>query len=365
MEEVGVKPRSPVRVPVLVVADWDADGATAAAMIYYAQWYKGLYPLHGRHDVFVTPSGPRGLPETITSIIGEHGCPQALVVLDIPLTEKVYTLLLELARKCKATRIIYVDHHYSTIYGARKLYQLSEEVYIGHKPTAILTFNLLRSMGLRKLTPRLQAFMEAVGVLEKGGVRAKRGLEKIVKMAASISKASTVLRDKSMWVSLVKWLASPLPQETPVDMKVVQEVLEVAKKSDRELEEKAKELAFTARRVGFIKLVDARGKWSGRGASALASKLYRILRQPIALLVRRDDGVELLIVRSRGSSAYRIAVGMLERGLAENIGGHSSLAVVRLRPSIDMKTLEDALRRLSFEAERARRRRQGVRSSPR
>ncbi len=332
MEEEA-RAKTAIRIPVFVIADWDADGATAAAMIYYAQKFKGIYPIRGKVEVGLAPSGPRGFTDTLKEFLIQYCCPKVLVVLDIPFTDKVYTTLLEFSRTCKDSRIVYIDHHYSTMYSSIKLYKLTEEVYLGHKPTAILTYNLLRSVGLRKLTPRLEAFMNAVGVLEKGGI--KRGeLDEIVRIAASISKASTVLRDKELWIKLVKWLSSPLPEQSPVSIETINRVLEIAAKSDKELEEKAKELAFSARRIGFIKFIDARRKWKGRGASALASKLYKVLRQPIALLTERDDGVKLLIIRSKGASAYRIATGLLSEGIAENIGGHSSLAVVRLKDGV-------------------------------
>ncbi len=341
------KSKSLAGVPVVVIADWDADGATSAAMIYYAQRYKGIYPLRGSSEVDLYPSGPRGFPDALAKATEGKVCPKALVVLDIPLADTVYNALKKFMARCKETRLIYIDHHYSTLHEASKLYELTEEALLGHKPTAILTYNLLHSMGLKKLTPRLEAFMRAVGVLEKER-KPSKSEDKLVKLAASISKATTVLRDESLWRKLVLWLASPLPSETPFDMKLVERVLEVARKSDEEIEEKAKMLAFEARRVGYIKFVDARGKWSGRGASALASKLYKILKQPVAVLVERDDGVKLLIVRTRGTSAYKLAVGLMKEGVAENIGGHSSLAVARLKRDIDINKLLDVLRRLSL-----------------
>ncbi len=348
MEE---KRRSLAPRGVSVIADWDADGATSAAMIVYAQEHRHLYPLRGRHSVEAYPSGPRGFPDALREACTPE-CPEALVVLDIPFTERVYASLKAMEKRCGSTRVIYIDHHYSSLYAVNRLQELTEEVYLGHKPTAILTYNILASLGLRKLTPRLAAFMKAVGVLEKSR-KPTPGEVRIIRLAASISKASTVLRDRELWLRLVRWLASPLPAGTPVDMKVIRRVLEVAEKTDKEIEERAKELAFSARRVGFIKFVDARGRWRGRGASALASKLFKILHQPVALLVRRDDGAELLIIRTRGVKAYRIAVGLLRQGLADNIGGHSSLAVVKLVQGVDMGRLEEALRRLSFKAERA------------
>jgi hypothetical protein len=342
--------RSAVRVPVLVLADWDADGATSAAMIYYAQYYRKIYPLRGRHDVALEPTGPRGLPDALKRYLEGFGCPEALVVLDVPLTEKVLEALKDYARSCGGSRLIYIDHHFSTLYMSRELYRLSEEVYLGHKPTAILTYNLLRSLGVQRLTPRLQAFVNAVGVLERSRRPASEAEARVVKLAASVSKASTVLRDAELWRRLVKWLASPLPQDLPIDREAVEKALRVAEESDRKLLEEARELAFSARRVGYFKFIDARKAWKGRrGASALASKLYRILRQPVAVLVEREDGTLLLILRSRGRGAYRVAVGLLKEGFAENIGGHGGLAVIKLKSSVNIEELLDRLRRLSLK----------------
>ncbi|MET1101528.1 MAG: DHH family phosphoesterase [Pyrodictiaceae archaeon] len=344
-----LKPRSLVNIPVAVIADWDADGATSSAMIYYAQYHKGKYPLEGRHEVSLEPSGPRGFPDAVKNILERGGCPRVLLVLDIPFVDAIYNTLVDLYSKCKGLRIVYIDHHYSTIYSSEKLYRLTEEVIVGHRPTALLTYNLLRSVGLQRLTPRLQAFINAVSVLEKER-KPKPGEDKMVRMAASISKATTVLRDIELWRKVVLWLASPTPAEAPLSMDVVKRVLEVARKSDQEIEALAKDLVFKARRVGFIKFIDARKEWKSRGASALASKLYKMLRQPLALLVERDDGVKLLIIRTKGTKAYKIAVGLLAENIAENIGGHTSLAVVRLKQGVSIDRLEEALRRLSFKA---------------
>ena len=57
-EKGSWKPRSLVRIPVAVIADWDADGVTSAAMLFYAQRHRGVYPLQGRQEVSLEPSGP-------------------------------------------------------------------------------------------------------------------------------------------------------------------------------------------------------------------------------------------------------------------------------------------------------------------
>ena len=342
------KPRTLVRYPVVVVADWDADGATSAAMVYYAQHYKGVFPLQGRHEVLLEPSGPRGFPELLSQIVSTYGCPRVLVVLDIPLTDTVHNTLREFTSTCSTSRLIYIDHHFSTLYSLRKLNELSEEVFVGHKPTAILVFQLLRSLGVRHVTPRLTAFIKAVGVLERSGRPLTEAENKVVRLAASISKASTVMHDRELWRKLVRWLASPLPQDAPIDMATVDRVVKIAERSDAEVLEKARDLAFAARRVGFIRFVDARGKWKGRGGSALASKLYKVLRQPVAVLVERDDGSRLLIIRTRGKGAYRMALGLMREGVGENVGGHSGLAIVKLKDNVDDKILLDVIRKLSL-----------------
>ena len=102
----------------------------------------------------------------------------------------------------------------------------------------------------------------------------------------------------------------------PFDRKLVEKIVKIAEESDKEIVEKAKELAITARRIGYIRFIDARGKWESRGSSALASKLYKVLKQPVALLIERDDGVKLLIIRSKGRGAYRVATGLVKEGIA-------------------------------------------------
>ncbi len=342
--------------PVQVFADWDADGVVSAALVYYAQRYRGRFPLNEKADVGLWPGGPRSTPRNVEEVIGIYrrtrSAPKVAVFLDIPLTPTVLEAIRRLQKEIPGIRVVYVDHHYSTLVHAKKLYQVSEEVYIGHRPTAILVYNILRSLGIRHVTPRLEAFMRAVGVLERDRRAAgERVADKVVKLAASLSKATAVTRDAELWRRLVTWLASPLPQPAPVDQGLIERVTRIAEESDRRLEEQAKLLAPSARRVGFIKLVDIRGRWRERGVSALASKLYKILRSPVAVLTDAP-GYTMLVIRAPGGLAYRMALLLMKEGVAENIGGHGSIAIVRLRKIDDQRLLE-LLRRVSFEAQRA------------
>ena len=343
--------------PVQVFADWDADGVVSAALVYYAQRYRGRFPLPEKADVGLWPGGPRSTLKNIEAVIDEYkrtrSAPKAVVFLDIPLTPQVLEAIKRLQREIPGVRVIYVDHHYSTLANAKRLYELVEEAYLGHRPTAILVYNILRSLGIRHVTPRLEAFMRAVGVLERDKAAARARVEdRIVKLAASLSKATAVTRDAELWRRLVVWLASPLPQPAPVDQGLIERVTRIAEESDRRLEEEAKLLAPSARRLGFLKLIDIRGKWSGRGVSALASKLYKILRGPVAVLADAP-GYPILVVRAPGRIAYRMAMLLVKEGVAENIGGHGSLAIVRLRRDVDDAKLFEVLRRVSFEAQRA------------
>ncbi len=333
---------------VAIYADWDTDGATSAAMIYYSQYHKRIYPIRGRTEIYLKPSDARSIVEELKNL---DRCYTAVTILDIPLTKSLFNSLVELNRRCKNTRLIYIDHHYSTLYLSRRLENITEEVFLGYKPTAVLTFNLLRSLGVKTLTPRLKAFMTAVGILERSPESKVKISRELVKLAASISKASNILKNEEIWRKLVKWLANPLPQDLPIDRKVLEEVKKIAEESDRELKDAANELAFIARRTGYIKFVDARKQWKKRGASALASALYRKFRQPVALLVEKTDPSPrlLLIIRTKNRGAYKIAIGFLRSKLAEEIGGHGNIAIIRLKKEVKIEDIENTLRKLSLK----------------
>ncbi|WP_244403901.1 phosphoesterase [Pyrolobus fumarii] len=343
-----------------IFADWDADGVVSAALIYYAQRYRGKFPLPGeKADIGLWPGGPRStlrnIEELLERVRRTRREPRVAVFLDIPLTPQMLEALKTLQRELTNIRIVYIDHHYSTLANAKKLYEVVEEAYLGHRPTAVLVYNLLRSLGVRHVTPRLEAFMRAVGVLERDKV-AGQVEDRIVKLAASLSKATAVTRDAELWRRLVVWLASPLPSPAPVDQNLIERVVKIAQESDREIEEKAKLLAPSARRVGFLKVIDVRGRWEGRGVSALASKLYKIVRGPVAVIANAGEH-SIIVIRAPGKLAYRMALLLVKKGLGDNIGGHGSLAIVRLKPEVETNKLLEELRRISFEAQRSTRRR--------
>lgn len=329
---------------VLVIGDWDADGVVSAAIIYYLQEKLGLYPIKQRLEVILEPSGPRGLKVKLERV---EESPRALVILDIPYIHGLDEVL-EVFKRRHQPHITYIDHHLSTIYVARRLGEVVDDLVVGSSPTVILAYNLAKSLGAR-LTPRLEAFVKAVALMEKGA-RISGSLKGMVRLAASISKALTVTRDPDYWRQLVKWLASPLIIPQPLVRKeVIEKALKLSEETDRRVKELAMELALSARTIGYIKFVDARRKWRGRGSTALASKLYHILRQPVAVLVAGREDHLLLIVKAKRGGASRVARVFYDRGLVVDIGGHESLAIMRLKKGLPLETILKVLREASLK----------------
>jgi single-stranded DNA-specific DHH superfamily exonuclease len=342
---------------VAVIADWDADGVVSAALALFAQHSKGVFPLKERTKPCLIPSGPR----SIKRIEEQNLCWPVVMILDVPFTSEVEEVIKYL-RDCGA-KIYYFDHHSSTIEAAR---MLDEEygvfVVVGRSPTSVILQHFLEGLGV-KVTPRLREFVKAVAALE-GGKRkpAKEEVpEGIITLAASISKALNQLRDEETWRRYVKWVANPLPFEDaklPSKLRniadettsLVKAGMDLSRESDKRIKETAMSLAMASRNLGFVKFIDARGKWEGRGASALASSIYKIVNMPIALLIEKEDGSRLLIIRSGRGEAEKIMRKLNEDGIVEDMGGHRNIAVARLSDSVTERALEKHLRRASFEA---------------
>ncbi|MCE4621302.1 MAG: phosphoesterase [Desulfurococcales archaeon] len=339
---------------VLVIGDWDADGVVSAAMIVYVQEKLGAYPFKGRVNVDIEPAGPRSIGEVLYQT---SGCWEYVVIVDIPFTSEVESFLSEYrSRGCRGA-IFYFDHHPSTIENATSIEEkYGVTVVTGRSATSVLLLRYLEGMGI-KLSGRLRSYATAVAHLEGRRWREAGSVdEKLVSLVASISKTLNVLRDREVWRKYVKWMASPLPLEPPKikiegeKEELLRKGLELSKEADEEAKRAAMELAFSAVNLGYAKLVDARGKWRKRGASALASWLYKIIGQTIVLLVERHDGVPLVIIRSNGGVAKRTAEKLLARGLVEDVGGHGNLAISRLPRDFDLEKLKEHLRRALLEA---------------
>lgn len=341
---------------VAVIADWDADGVVGAALIYFAQEKRGIFPVEKKEKVCLIPAGPRSIVEKV----GDK-CWERVVIVDIPLTQDVETVIANLKEKCNA-KIYYFDHHSSTL---SKMAELEEKYgvfgVVGRSSSAVIIKRFLEGMGL-KLTQRLRDFVAAVAVLEGGRRHVKEEVSrKLVTLAASISKMLNQTRNKEAWVKYVKWIANPLPFEDPgiklkLDEKVnlVEAGVELSEQADKETKDVALQLAMSAVNLGYLKFIDARDKWKKRGASALASAIFKIVNMPVALLVEKSDGSRLLIIRSGHGEAMDLIEILHNQGIVVDTGGHGNIAVAKVEDTVTVAELKKSLRRAVVELIRKR-----------
>ncbi|MCX8196314.1 MAG: phosphoesterase [Acidilobaceae archaeon] len=332
---------------VAVIGDWDADGIVAAAQFVYTQETLGAFPLRGRVHVDLIPSGPRGFRDKVLGRCWEH-----LIIVDIPFTADVQAGLEDLESRCKFD-LYYFDHHDTTARNKGLLEgKFKALVIVGPHSTSHLVRSFLEKMGI-KLTPRLRQFIEAVDYIE-GGPRLHNNSEGAIKIVVSMSKRLNITKSQEEWQKFVRWLASPIPfdelelalgRDAP---EIITESLRTSKEADEELREIAMNFAISAKRVGFVRLVDARGKWAGRGASALASAIHKTVKEPVVLLVSKDDGTTLVIVRSSRGEAERIVRHLFDSGVVEDKGGHQNIAIARLSKGVSVAELEKVLLRASL-----------------
>ncbi|MEB3844666.1 MAG: phosphoesterase [Desulfurococcales archaeon] len=351
---------------VAIIADWDADGVVSAALLLYAQEVKGVFPLKKRTKVCLIPSGPR----SITKIKESGECWPIIVILDIPYTQEVDEVLNHLKEHC-GSKIYYFDHHKTTIEAMPKIEEkYNVYVVVGRSPTSVLLQRFLEGLNVR-ITPRLREFVKAIAVLE-GNKHLKKEVdasEGIVRLAASISKALNQTRSSEAWAKYVRWVSNPIPFEdikirvrtprteennasTARKRSLLKVGMEISQVSDKEVKEAARELAMSAKNLGYVKFVDARGRWEKRGSSALASAIYKIVNFPVAVLVEKEEGNRLLIIRSGRGEAESIMSELYKMGIVEDTGGHRNIAVARLKDIVTINMLERSLRKASFYAAR-------------
>lgn len=333
---------------VAVIADWDADGTVSAAQIVYSQESLGLFPVRSKIPVDLLPSGPRGVREKV-----EERCWDVILIMDIPFIQEVDAALSSIFARCAPT-LYYFDHHDVTIRNKRVLEEkYSASVTVGNSSTAFLVKSFLEKLGMRP-TPRLRQFIEAVDHIEGGNRRRNGANERIIRLTVSISKYLNITKSQEMWQRYVRWLASLLPfdeldiifgKEVP---ELINESLKTSQEADEGLKSIAMSFAMSAKKVGYVRLVDARDKWSGRGASALASAIHKMLAEPLVLLVSREDGVSLLIARSSRGEAEAIVRYLYEAGIVEDKGGHQNIAIARLTKGIPIEEIEVALIKASL-----------------
>ncbi|MGC9009437.1 MAG: hypothetical protein ACP5I7_02330 [Sulfolobales archaeon] len=318
---------------VLVVADWDADGAVAAATILYSQKYECAYPIKRCLDVDLRPSEPYGAFKNLSSSL----CYDALAILDIPIIKISYEYLREYRLKCGETKIIYADHHMSTHRELHRFMDLIDEPLVGYVPTSKILYDKILLEGASK-NPRLEKFVLTIYYMDQG-LKVPSDLKNIMRLLSSISKYMAHKKDSSSWIKVVEWLA-PKYIHSSLDPDVLQRMISLSEELDRELKNYANELAVSAQKLGLFRYVDARRKWRRKGASSLASALYRIFRAPIVVSVLdpHEENKIILIIKFPGK-AYKVATLLEREGLIENVGGHPSLVIVKLNADNLIKVL--------------------------
>jgi len=173
---------------------------------------------------------------------------------------------------------------------------------------------------------------------------------KLFQLTSMFSKALTAIRDENLWTRIVDWLASPTPLPMPLGEEVLKKVKKIIEDRDKEIKDKALDLAMGAMKIGELRFVDARTAWKKRGGTALASKISSILKAPVAVLIDTNKNYTLLIIKAPRGKAYRIAKFLVGEGLALDIGGHPNLAIVKLPKNPDKKLLIDKLREAEYYA---------------
>jgi len=328
---------------VFVAGDWDADGVIAAALILYAQERLGKYPLESKAIVTLKPLDPERFKFLAKEFKANY---DAAVFLDIPYYPGMEKALSLLKKHFGVKRIVFVDHHISSINYKKSLEEHVDELYVGQEPTAMIVYRVLEDRGIT-IFRRLKTFVETVTYMDRGA-RVPSSYMKMFELVSLFSKALTVKRNEEIWIKLVRWLANPMPVPMPLDRNILEKVKEAVRKRDEELKNVATDLALTARKVGYIKFVDARNVWKKRGATALASKIAHILKSPVAVLFRTNKNYMLLIIKAPRGGAYRVAKYLLGEGYAEDIAGHPNLAIVRVPESTDINDLLKALQKASL-----------------
>jgi single-stranded DNA-specific DHH superfamily exonuclease len=308
---------------VAIIADWDADGAVSAAVLVYSQKYEGVYPVKKSLDIDLYPSEPYGAFKRLDTLY----CYESLVFLDIPVIKISIDQILIYRDRCKDTKIIYIDHHLSTHRELDKLMKIVDEALVGYVPTSKIAYDRILMAGART-NQRLEKFVSTIYYMDQG-LKVPEDLRRIMRLLADVSKYMAYKKDEETWIKIVNWMA-PRIVHSYLDHNVLTKIRGYVEKIDQEMKSFANEIAVSAQRIGVFRFIDARKKWRRKGASSLASVLYRIFRAPVAVIVSdpHEPDKALLIIKYPGK-AYKIARYIEERGLLISIGGHPSLAIIR------------------------------------
>ena len=324
-----------------VVADWDADGVVSAAQILYSQEVVGFFPLKSREKVLLIPSDVRGVVDITREVVGSGV--NFVVFLDIAYSKYVDKALRFL--KSRGIGVLYIDHHISTAIHIESIKPLVNNVVVGKTSTAMLVYNQLRSVGI-DVGERLKAFIEAVTAIERGGKKGsvKQIHGKLIDIVANLSRILSSTRSRDLWVKVVKWLAEPLPM---ISIPFTSDITKFAKPSPeyiKELKAIANEIALSSKKIFTVRFIDIRNSRYPYKSTAIASALHRLLRSPIILLTKNRRGRELLIIKSSDTLAYDLGLHLYRKGVAEDIMGHQTLALILLRKGVEVEKIVDYVR---------------------
>jgi len=329
---------------VFIGGDWDADGLVSTALLVYAQEKLSAYPVQAPSIVIKKPVDPDSLRFLLTELSGVF---DYAVFLDIPCTQKFIATLTLLKKHFSIGRIMYIDHHITSIQNKDKLSGIADEVYVDKdKPTASIVYKLLREKGVT-VHARLAKFVELVEYMDSGK-KIPSDLMKLFEIAKLIAKALTIKRDRELWVKIVDWLASPTPLPSPLEESIFKNLKSIVEERDRVLNEVATDLALSAVRIGPFRFVDARSKWKYRGVSALASKLYSILKAPVILWVASGKDYTLLVIKASRGKAYRLAKILVAEGVALDVAGHPNLAIAKIPGSVTAELLRERIQKAVY-----------------
>ncbi len=330
---------------VLVIGDWDADGVVASALILYSQEKLGVYPIESKAIVDLKPLDPQKLRVFLREVRHKYN---VLVFLDIPYIPRMENIFRLLKEHYSVEKIVFIDHHISSLNNEEKLANVVDELRLGYEPTSVIVYKILVEKKVHVPT-KLKMFVETVSYMDRG-LKVPSKYMKLFELASMFSKALTIKRDERIWIELVKWLSNPMPIQMPLDKRVLEEVKKAVEERDRELKEKAIDLAMSARKLSCLRFVDARRVWRKRGATALASKIAHVVKAPVAVLFSTTRGYDLLVIKASGGVAYRIAKYLIAEGYAEDVAGHPNLAIVRVKRGVDTEGLVKALNKACFYA---------------
>lgn len=322
---------------VFIGGDWDADGLVSTALLTYSQEKLGKYPINTLAIVEKKPIDP----ERLRFIFGDlKGMYDLAIFLDLPYTNSVPRILSILKKHFGVKRIIYIDHHISTLMNKDRLEEVVDEIIVDkNNPTTTIVYNMLLEKGIQ-VHSRLRLFAQLVNYMDSGK-RIPDNLMKLFELVKTLSKALTITRDAELWSKIVDWLASPTPLPLPLDESIMKKVREAIEKHDKLINEIATDLAVSAVKIGDFRFIDARRKWRYRGSSALASKLSSILKAPVILWIDTNKEYTLLVIKAFKGRAYRVAKYLLKEGIALDIAGHPNLAIVKISRNTNSNELRE------------------------